>query len=236
MKVATYNVLADAYLNGYGDYSHVDPALLEPGARIDPTIRTIQRVDADIIGLQEVDERLAAKLDAIDQWQTFWTPKGRNKPDGCLMVVKKDLPVESFRSLEYSDRSGSVAQILQVGRVALANTHLKWAPADALNHIGVNQLRELLSFIDSSAVVLLGDCNDRPEGPVRREIYRAGFIDLAGTTLSALVNQTPVAIDMLAVRGMTGENVTKEYDLSDIPNHNCPSDHIPIEAVLKIAA
>ena len=40
LRCATFNVLADAYL-GYGDYSHVDPALLVPGARLDALVRQV---------------------------------------------------------------------------------------------------------------------------------------------------------------------------------------------------
>ena len=231
MKVVTYNALADAYTS-YGDYSHTDPDLLTHGARIEPTIQLLQGLDADVLGIQEADEALVASIRDENQWQIFWTPKGRNKPDGCLTLVKNGIDVESFQSIEYSDGSGHVAQIIKIGGVAIANTHIKWAPSDSVDHVGVAQARELVTAIDTDKAVLLADCNDKPGGPVRKVVEDSGFVDLAVDFPTALVDQEPVAIDLLAVRGMRAKNLTRNYDLHQIPNRANPSDHIPVEAEL----
>lgn len=70
MKCATFNVLADAYINK-GDYSHVDPDLLLPNARTSGVIKLVGDLNADVVGLQEVDKYLLEAFDKTGNWQTF---------------------------------------------------------------------------------------------------------------------------------------------------------------------
>jgi Metal-dependent hydrolase len=232
MKHATFNILADAYTS-YGDYSHADPELMVPGARLPRVIRQINELEADVVGLQEADRSVVEVFEADENWQTFWTPKGRNKPDGCLALVKNGIEVTDYESHLYDDESGHVFQVIRIGQLAVANTHIKWAPADDVDHIGVAQTRQLLGAItgDESAVIL-ADCNDQPGGRVQTMIGDAGFMSMSGERPTALVNGRPVAIDLLAVRGLSGTFIPRTYDLESIPNETCSSDHIPLVAEL----
>ena len=54
MRYATFNVLADAYI-GYGDYSRVEPELLGTGARTQKLVQLVDSLEADVVGLQEVE-------------------------------------------------------------------------------------------------------------------------------------------------------------------------------------
>ena len=234
MRAATFNVLADAYL-GYGEYSHVPSSLLEPEARIPGLIRTIKGLDAEIIALQEVETPLYHALQATDEWQTFWTPKGRSKPDGCLTLVRPGLEVKDFTAHEYSDGSGHSMQLLHIGRVAFANAHIKWAPEQSVDHIGASQVGELLATLGpEQPAVLFADSNDRPHGPVRQLIEDAGFTDIIGETPTALVNGQVVPIDVIAVRGLSATRLPNKYNVLAVPNEACPSDHIPVVAELDI--
>jgi endonuclease/exonuclease/phosphatase family metal-dependent hydrolase len=233
MRCATFNVLADAY-TGYGDYSHVEPALLLPNARTQGLVQMIDGLEVDVIGLQEAEESLLRALEDTDKWQTFWSPKGRDKPDGCLTLVRPGLEVSGFETYHYSDGSGHIAQTLNIGRVLFANTHTKWAPADSPEHIGVAQTKELLEQVGrEQPAVIFADCNDRPHGPVRQLIEGAGFTNVCEDEPTAIVNQELVALDLLAVRGVTAKCMTKKYDLASIPSRECPSDHIPVVAELE---
>jgi hypothetical protein len=233
VRAASFNVLADAY-TGYGDYSHVDPALLLPGARTKAIIRLIDELRVDVIGLQEAEEPLKVAVEESDDWQTFWSPKERGKADGCLTLVRQGLDVNRFDAYAYSDGSGHIVQSVQIGEVVFANTHIKWAPADSPDHFGVGQAKELLSQFDpDQRAVIFADCNDRPKGPVRKLVEDAGFMNVYDEP-TALVNGELVALDLLAVRGVTARNVTKQYDLITIPNCFCPSDHIPVVAELEM--
>lgn len=232
MKCATFNVLADAYTS-YGDYSHANPDLMQTGARLDHLLRQINNLDADIIGLQEVESGLAEVFESDENWQTFWTPKGRNKPDGCLTLVRSGVEIADHQAHRYDDESGHVYQLTRIAKVALANTHIKWAPEDARHHIGVDQTQELLSALSSyETAVILADCNGRPGGRVQTMIEQAGFVNLSGDKPTAIVNGELVAIDMLAIRGLSGALIASDYDLHSIPNETCASDHIPVVATI----
>lgn len=235
MICATFNVLADAYIS-YGDYSHVDPSLLLTGARTQSTVELIDSLHADVIGLQEAEEPLKHALEQTGNWRTFWSPKERGKVDGCLTIVRHGIEVSAFDTYPYSDQSGHIMQCVRIGQLVFANTHIKWAPADALQHAGVAQTTELLKHLEPSrATIIFADCNDRPNGPVRQLIEKAGFINVCGDRPTALVNQEPVALDLLAVRGITAKRITQDYSLAEIPNKSCPSDHIPIVAELELS-
>lgn len=234
MKVMSFNVLADAY-TGYGDYSQAPEGLMRPGARMQPIVDLITKISPDVAGLQEVDEDLATALDNTNQWQVYWTQKGRNKPDGCLMLIKRGLLVADFESLEYGDDTGHVAQVLKIGGAAILNAHLKWDEPDSASHTGAKQAKELLDCADTPyRAVWLGDINDRPGGPVRTLIEDAGFSPLHGDMPTAIVNGQPVSLDVIAVRGMMAEALDKREDLPHIPSYECPSDHVPIVAEVHL--
>ena len=230
MRLATFNVLADAYTS-YGDYSHATPELMQPGARLDHLSQQINSLGADVIGLQEADKSLVEVFEDDNNWRSFWTPKGRNKPDGCLTLVKSNLEVADHKSHLYNDASGHVFQLTRVGGIAIANTHIKWAPEDDRNHIGVSQTQELLTALnDQQAAVILADCNGRPGGRVQTMVEEAGFTSLSGERPTAIVNGELVAIDLLAIKGLKGMLAPINYDLHANPNELCASDHAPLIA------
>mgnify|MGYP001361051128 CR=1 FL=1 len=230
MRLATFNVLADAY-TGYGDYSHVNAELMKPGARLNHLSHQINNLAADVIGIQEADRTLVEIFEDDENWQSFWTPKGRNKPDGCLTLVKNGVEVTDHGAHLYDDETGHVFQLTRVGGVAIANTHIKWAPEDHRHHIGVSQTQELLTSLNNyDTAVILADCNGRPDGRVQTMIEKAGFMNLSGERPTAIVNGELVALDLLAIKGMRGTLISKDYDLHSIPNEACASDHIPLVA------
>lgn len=230
MRLATFNVLADAY-TGYGDYRHASLELMQPGARLEHLTHQINHLSADVIGLQEADRSLVEVFEDDKSWQSFWTPKGRNKHDGCLTLVKNTLEVVDHESHLYDDESGHVFQLTRVGGVAIANTHIKWAPEDDRNHIGVSQTQELLAALnDHEIAAILADCNGRPGGRVQTMVEDAGFTSLSGERPTAIVNGKLVALDLLAIRGIRGTLTPNDYDLHSIPNETCASDHIPLVA------
>lgn len=110
---------------------------MAPGARMPSMLRFIDELQADVIGLQEAEAPLVQALNEMDRWQSFWSPKGRNKPDGCLTLVSQGIEVDDFETHLYGDQSGHVMQTLRNGRATLANTHIKWAPEDDPVHTGV---------------------------------------------------------------------------------------------------
>ena len=233
MRCASFNVLADSYTE-YADYSHSDPNLMQKNARIDRIVQLIDGLNVDIIGLQEVEEPLRFALEATNQWQLFWSPKEQEKPDGCLMLVKNDLEVDSFNTFPYSDKSGHIMQKISIGGIVFANTHIKWCSPKNPEQLGVGQATELVQHVSSeNSAVIFADCNDRPNGPVRQVIKDAGFDNVCDNIPTAIVHNKPASLDLIALRGVTGKCLTKKYPILEIPNEDCPSDHIPLVAEIE---
>ena len=228
MRVGTFNVLADKYIH-YGDSLPPDSELQAPGSRIEPLQTLINSLGVDVLALQEVDDVLAKSINQDGAWQTFWRQKDNDKPDGCLTLAHPDIAVDSSEMLAFGDKSGHVAQIIQLGGIAVVNTHLKWSPTDDPQHKGLGQARELLEHLGEQPAIILADCNDQPGGPVRRRLTEAGFGDLVGKMPTAWISGEAVSIDMIALRGAAGYLVPTLYSPAK-PNHQVPSDHILVLA------
>lgn len=235
LRCGTFNTLADAYI-GNGDYGHVDPRLLTPRARIPAIVRLIDTLDLDVIGIQEAEVPLVNALNQTDQWQSLWSRKGHNKQDGCLTLVRKGIDISCSKTYAYNDNSGHVLQTMRIGKTIFANTHIKWASEDDPAHVGVSQTRELLKILGpDQPAVIFADCNDRPGGPVRHLVEAASFTNYDDEVPTALVDQEPVSLDLLAIRGLESEPIHLDYYPMDIPNTECPSDHIPKLAYIDIS-
>jgi mRNA deadenylase 3'-5' endonuclease subunit Ccr4 len=228
LRIASLNVLADSY-TGNGDYRHAPADLMRRGARIGLLTSLITRLDADVTGLQEVEWPLVMALAATGRWQTIWSKK-EDAPDGCLTLVKNNLVVDSSETLRFNDGSGHVAQIVKIGGVAVANTHIKWE----LPH-RTAQVTELLAGVATEAcAVLVGDFNDRPGEPARALVAEAGFTNLAGDMPTAYIanREGPASIDLFAVRGLEAElspvEFGEDFDITEIPSRRCASDHTPL--------
>lgn len=227
LRIATFNVLADSYTK-YGDYHQAPANLMAAGGRTQPLVSLITRLEADIVCLQEVEEPLVEALDATDQWRPFWSKK-QNAPDGCLTLVRNGLASDEPETIRYSDGSGSVAQVTKIGKITVANTHVKF---EMPNRIA--QTKELLAEIATeSHVALLGDFNDRPGEPARSLVAEAGFENLLGDTPTAFIanRDGAASIDLFAVRGLQAEltpiDLGEDFDIREIPSYRCPSDHTP---------
>src|SRR6476646_2981540 len=103
--VATYNVLATAYL-GRGDYSAVPPALLDPRWRVPALVRHVAGLNADVVCLQEVESPAFASLqeglsalgyDGVHE-------RKAGKPDGCATFSRTNrFALRKAVRLEYRD-------------------------------------------------------------------------------------------------------------------------------------
>ncbi len=233
LRCASFNVLAEAYLT-YGDYRHVTPGLLLSGARIPHILKLIASLEADVICLQEVELSLLSALSMHGEWQQFWSQKKGGEPDGCLTLVRQTIAVKNFVTRPYSDGSNHIMQSVVIGGVVFANTHIKWARANEPRHSGIAQTKELLGWLDAKQpAAIFADCNDRPGGPVRGLIEEAGFVNTCDNEPTALIGRERAALDIIAVRGVHAEGIKTAYSVDNIPNRQCPSDHIPVMACVE---
>lgn len=231
LRVATLNVLAVAYLDR-GTYSPEALAFLRSEERIPALIRLIRSLKADVIALQEVEPELVAALRATNMWQVLWASKTRNKPDGCVFLVRHGVTVLDGGRVLFNDITGHIWQWIKVGDAIFINTHIKWSPEDAIVHDGVRQIEELLARLTDVPTVIMGDCNGRPGGRVRTALERAGFVNAWGGIPTALIVKGGVAeeapIDIIAVRRATTRLSVVLPSVKGIPNDKTPTDHIPV--------
>lgn len=155
---ATYNILADAYVQPRR-YPDSPPAALEPVARRARLLDRIAALDVDLLGLQEVEpaahEAIAARLGAAYLGVHAQRP---GRPEGCSVFVRRGkLELIESHVHHYAARSDDhqLALIARVDiegrRLAFACTHLQWCPdqTSATEHVGRAQLVELLDLLDA---------------------------------------------------------------------------------------
>lgn len=258
--VASYNILADAYIKPER-YPDVAPGVLDPEHRRPALLQRIAGLGADVLCLQEVEQ------DAFDTVAERLRPAGyagqlarkqRGQPDGCAVFVRPGaVALREARTLVYDDEGqeplGFVALLVALayeGRtVGVATTHLKWDPPDtpAAERRGLQQIRQLLAQRDTllpgcAAWVLCGDFNAPPESAVADLVRAAGFLDAyAGRSDQNTYNrhQDLKRIDYLfhtqTLRAEAAAVPIIEAS-TPLPSPQEPSDHLPVMASFAWAA
>jgi endonuclease/exonuclease/phosphatase family metal-dependent hydrolase len=238
MRLVSWNVLADAYIRPQW-FPGTSAGLLAPGARTAAILHRIRGFDADVIALQEADPALAAAGRRLPGYRTFWAPKGRGRPDGCLTLVRDTVHVIDTRRLFYHDGpepSGHVAHLLRLTgpdtvTVTVVNTHLTWEqPGTASqDHTGLRQAAELVRVLHGRAAIICADLNDLPGGPVRQMLTGAGFAGAGDIRPTSLFNGPERrALDVVAVRRPGTFTTTVTGVTVPLPGPSCPSDHVPV--------
>jgi mRNA deadenylase 3'-5' endonuclease subunit Ccr4 len=256
-KAATYNVLATAHL-GNGDYSAVDPDLLDPTRRASALVRHVAGLDADLLCLQEVEaEVFLALKDTLAPlgYAGHLELKGRGKPDGCASLFRTGVfSLRKALRLDYLDRekgpdshSGHVALLLSLehqGRLlGVANTHLRWDRAGTAKkkQVGHRQALELLDACRTFAPpcdgwIVCGDFNRRPDSEVVATFRQAGFeYAHAGRphVRSAVANRHASLLDYLFHSPELRARPIDPPPVSDrtvLPTAEQPSDHLAVRA------
>jgi mRNA deadenylase 3'-5' endonuclease subunit Ccr4 len=256
-KVATYNVLATAHL-GKGDYSAVQPELLDPAQRVPAVVRHVAGLGADILCLQEVEAEVFVALQAGLSplgYAGHLDLKGRGKPDGCATLFRTGLfALCKAQRLEYLDRekgpdthSGHVALLLALaheGRVlGVANTHLRWDRAGTPRHrqVGHRQAVELLEACRQFAPpwdgwIVCGDFNRQPESEVAATFRQAGFTFAHADrphVRSCVANGKAKLLDYLFHTETLRSRPIDPPRVSDrtvLPSPEQPSDHLALVA------
>ncbi len=254
--VASYNILADAYVHA-DRYPGVPPPLLPIGYRKPLLCGRVAGLGADVICLQEVESDVYRALDEHLRplgYEGRYARKGRGLADGCAAFIRSAaLEVHADHVLLFADGrdagsfTGYVALFLLLewgGRpVGVINTHLKWDPPGTPPeaHRGCRQIAQLLDDWkarrkDCPAWVLCGDFNATDESDIVRAVREAGFVDAyAGRREQATFSRQGEAkrIDYLF---HTPDLVARPADLPaldaarPLPSPQEPSDHLPILA------
>ncbi len=195
IKVASYNILANSYLNPEW-YTRSKLEALKWEKRKDLLAQKITQINADIICLQEVETDAFHLLENSwpnKSYQGIFYLKDYGKPDGCATFFRQDtLKLNQEQAIYYRDRakgqinSGHLALMLDfefdVGLLRIVNTHLKWDNQRKEQHLGYKQIGELIDKCvredDSSfGWVICGDLNAQPRSFVIKELLKHNFQD-----------------------------------------------------------
>jgi mRNA deadenylase 3'-5' endonuclease subunit Ccr4 len=258
-RIASYNVLADSYVNPQW-YPNVDPEILRWDRRKFALAERIALLDADIFCLQEVEADAYALLErslGAKGYDGVYAKKGRDKPDGCAMFFRQcGLRFAGAATIYYRDGrqgapdSGHLALIISFecewGVIRVATTHLRWGQENKPleEHIGYRQIRELIDErfkpdLTAYAWIVCGDLNAQPDNPVVKELINSGFVDAYAGLDQATCNPNRKAkrIDYIFhTSGLRAEaaNLTEIDDLTPLPSADEPSDHLALMATIEI--
>jgi len=243
-RVASYNVLATAYIRPRF-YPHCDPAHLRPAWRIPALVEHVASLDADLIGLQEVDAATYVALEAGLSPRGYVghrAPKTGRKPDGCATFHRRAVfDAGQVERVAYGDGSGHIALLVTLrhagGILGLANTHLKWAPPGTAHDL--DQMRELLAALatperSATTWIVCGDFNAKPDSPVLAALANAGYRASHAGMADAFTcnpNGAAKAIDYLchtAALRAAPHLLTPVDDRTPLPSREQPSDHLAV--------
>ena len=183
-SIASYNVLADSYVKPQW-YPNVDPEVLRWDRRKFALAERVERLDTDIICLQEVEADAFALLEqslGAKGYEGVYTKKGERQTrwaalcfsgrDGCASWRRYGLLPRRRQS---ASDSGHLALIISFecewGVIRVVNTHLRWGQEGKSpeEHIGYRQIRELIDErVQTRSDGVCVDRVRRPERAIRR--------------------------------------------------------------------
>lgn len=206
LRIATWNVLADAYFSALPPASY---AVRFPGVvRLEASLRRQLVVEHmrtladrnDLVLVQEAEPPLIDALREAGLVVTFHA-RGLGKPDGIAEIRSRSLNVvrEQTRAFDLASYGASrVWNLIEVDvagvRMAIAAVHLEYDDGRPLSEgggVGEAQVREMLRALDAigGSQLIVGDLNAEPGSSVLRALFEAGF------TAAATATATPTAIN-----------------------------------------
>jgi len=255
-SVATYNVLANAYVTRAW-YRRTPAMLLNPAWRVPALVRHITSQKADVLCLQEVEPDVFATLRtalAASRYNVQYARKAGDRPDGVAIFYHREkFELGSASRFIFADGegdatdSGYIALITMFraseGVIGVINTHLLWDPpgTSSESRQGYRQARQLLAewkkiASSANAWILAGDFNVTPDDALIGMIRQAGF-DYAhcGLADAATCNVHGEArmIDYIFYSHplcCEPEAITPVTDLTVLPSAGQPSDHVAVAA------
>jgi endonuclease/exonuclease/phosphatase family metal-dependent hydrolase len=235
LRVASYNVLADAYLPP-DRYARCDPEHLAPSRRHPRLAARVAGLAADIVCAQEVEADVLARFAAAlpDHAQRYAPKPGRT--DGVAVFAR--LPIVAERAIRFPDDTGRVALLVVVeyeGRhLGVACTHLKLDAA-----IGLTQAQALideLARVPCDGWVVCGDLNAEPGAAIVERLLASGLADAHAGSPAFTSNFAggPSRIDyVLHGPALTAHPIIVAPPITPstvLPSGDEPSDHLPVLA------
>ena len=254
--VASYNILADAYIQRAG-YPRTPRMVLNPAWRRRALVERVGALQADILCLQEVEPRIHAALGArlgVLGYGAQYGGKNGARPDGCALFFRQEaFALIDSRLLAYSDGGGDSADSGNVALIArfrsaravigVVNTQLTWDPPGTPleSQRGYRQARQLLLECEKIAHsaktwILAGDFNATPGSETVSMIDRAGFRyahqNRAGVYTCNFNSQAKMIDYLFHSSTLASEPQAISFidDRTVLPSAEEPSDHVAIVA------
>lgn len=253
--VATYNVLANAYIQR-ARYPRSPAMVLSPAWRTPALVQAIARLEADILCLQEVEAETLAAVNARLRSCAYVGRYARKRgvgPEGCAIFYREDLvsledeTVVVFAADGGVVDAGNIAQIVIYRifghRLGIINTHLTWDPPGTAreNQQGFRQITQLLRAYQEIATtadgwIIAGDLNVTPGSDIVALIEGTGFC-FAHSEHAAMntcsFNGEAKMIDYLFHSPQLAAQPADSVPIDArtvLPSAEQPSDHIPVVA------
>lgn len=256
--VATYNVLASAYIQR-AHYPRTPAIVLNPAWRVPALVQYISSLKADILCLQEVEAETYMSLRTylgVMGYRDQYARKHARRPEGCAIFYRGNaFELLSSRVIAYADGAGVAPDTGHIalcaifrsagGILGVINTHLTWdSPSTPRNaQVGQRQTQQLLTEYENSASaargwIIAGDFNVTPDSEIIATVERAG-LTYAHSGLTGVftcnVNSDARMIDYI----FASSTLVAEPQLpvlidakTILPSAEQPSDHVPIVAKL----
>ena len=227
LRIATYNIR-----HGRGTDDVLD---------LDRTARAIATLDADIVALQEVDEKVG-RSGGVDEAATLGRALGMHHAFGSFMnydggryglAILSRWPIESFESWRLpTGNEPRVALAIDVdppgiGPCTIVDVHFDWVKDDGFRFAQAEAVAERLSMLDRPWI-LLGDFNDTPDTRTRRLLGGLGVEGRGPEGGSNTWPATGPTVDIDTI--ITGPGETWNAFEKRIGIEATASDHRPVVA------
>jgi mRNA deadenylase 3'-5' endonuclease subunit Ccr4 len=256
-SVATYNVLASAYIQR-ARYPGTPAMVLNPAWRVPALVRYISSLKSDIFCLQEVEPEIFVALRTslgATGYGACYERKYARRPEGCATFYRgKEFELLSSRVIAYVDGAGiapdtgHIAQITLFQRtggiLGVINTHLTWDPPSTPRNaqVGLRQTQQLLTeyekgISDARGWIIAGDFNVTPDSEIIAMVERVGLTYAHRRTAGVFtcnVNSDARMIDYIFhSTALVTEQPQLPVLIDDktiLPSAEQPSDHVPLMA------
>jgi mRNA deadenylase 3'-5' endonuclease subunit Ccr4 len=254
--VATYNVLASAYIQR-ARYPRSPAMVLTQAWRAAALVQQISSLEADIFCLQEVEPQTLAALNArlgSRGYSNRYARKSGGGAEGCATFYRQDLAALSGETvIRFADGlgaepdTGSIALITIHGisgyRLGIINTHLTWdPPGTAREHQrGLRQVNQLLREYEKIAAaaddwMIAGDLNVIPGSEIVSLIERTGFrfahakrAEMCTCSFNGEVKMIDYLFHSPRLRARPIDSFAIDAR-TVLPSAEQPSDHVPVIA------